>query len=190
MSWLLRTLVAAGLAAGLSLALAGVPEAKSKDPIKVVLGSETSQHVMAQITGRALIKAGFKVEYVELAPDAVVGTLASGTVHVHPDFAVAGAETELETALTDGRVVSLGGRQTNDRDEPTQKIVWTGMKQKWPYAMKQLKRMVFPTDELARLANDADSTDRTPEQVADAWMAENRETWKSWLSASKNWMKP
>ena len=165
----------------------GAAMAKSKAPIRIAITGETQQVVMARIAGAALKKAGFKVEYVETASTDLIAALSDAKVHVHPEYPVSG-DAAYEAALAEKEIRTLGGRNGNGRDEPVQKLVWGGMKKKWPYARKMLKTMIFPTDELQALAARADAEGVDP-VVAD-WMKQNRKRWKRWVSASTNWMKP
>ncbi len=168
--------------------------AKSRDPIRVGLNNQTSQQVLAHIARRALVKAGFKVEFIQMGvgpnSTARVEMIASGLAHFQPVFAVADAEDDLAKALADKRIFSLGGLRSNGKDEPTLKIVWAGMRKKWPFAEKMLKTMIFPSEELDRMAQAVDTGNSTMDQVVDDWIKNNQPTWKRWVSASRNWMKP
>lgn len=170
-------------------ALAVTPaESKSKTPILIALTGETQQAVMARIAGAALRKAGFKVGYVEVPAGDVIQAVTEAKVHVDPEFIVDVSNGAYETALADNKIQTLGGRKGNGREEPVQKVVWPGVKRKWPYARKMLKTMIFPTEELQGLSDRAE-TDGIEPVVAD-WMKQNRKRWKRWVSASTNWMKP
>ena len=166
--------------------------AKSRAPIKVVMNDQTGQRIMAQIAGRALVIAGYKVEFVELDADAAgqIEMMASGAVHFQPIFMVADAEQDLARARADKRIVSLGGLGGNRADDPALKIIWAGMKKKWPGAEKMLKTMIFPWQELDRMAQVVDAGNSTMDDVVSDWMNNNKPTWKRWITASKNWMTP
>ena len=164
--------------------------AKSRDPIRIGVSSETSQQIIARITGRALKSAGFNVEFVEFDSAAGLETIATGKVHFDPKFTIAAHQADLAIAIEEERIRSLGGLAKNGRDEPTLKLAWTGMGNKWPYAEKMLKTMVFPTGELDTLAQAVDGGGQTLDQVVEDWMKNNKPVWKRWTAASTNWMKP
>ena len=168
--------------------------AKSRDPIKVVIDDRTSQQVMAQIAGRALVTAGYKVAFIALGAETgaagQIEMMASGSVHFQPVFTVADAENDLARARADKRIVSLGGLSSNRADAPVLKIIWAGMKKKWPGAQKMLKTMIFPWQDLDRMARVVDAGQSTMDDVVSDWMNSNKPTWKRWITASKNWMTP
>ena len=86
-------------------------------------------------------------------------------------------------------VRSLGGITANDPDEEMLKLVWPGMKKRWPDAQKMLKRMVIPADDIAAISDQLAGGEGA-DAVADAWWKANKKAWKPWIAASKNWMKP
>lgn len=164
--------------------------AKSRDPIRIGVGTETRQQIMAHIAGQALKRAGFKVEFVEMSGASPVVLIAAGDAHFDPEFQVETAEADYARALADEKISSLGGLAGNGFDEPGQKIIWAGMTNKWPNAEKMLKTMIFPTDELDALARSVDKDGQTRAAVVSGWMKQNTSVWKRWISASTNWMKP
>lgn len=162
---------------------------KSRDPIIVGMSDEPSQQIMAHIVSRVLKRAGFNSEIVELA-GTNADVIASGSAHFNPSFVVADDAAALKLAIEDNRVISLGGLEANDQSEPRLKIIWAGLRKKWPYAEKMLKTMTVPHKDLEELAQSVDAENMTVEQVAAGWMKINQSKWKRWLSASTNWMKP
>lgn len=162
--------------------------AKSKAPIVLGEGPEISQQIVASITARALEKAGFKYEIVRIDDAAVVAALTSNALHAHlslPEETATGLSAAAETrALT-----LLGGLKGNQMDEPVLKVVSPGMKRKWPYAQKMMKRMVLAPEIVAGLVREVE-TGRSVDDVAGTWMTANKKTWTPWIAASKNWMKP
>ncbi|MGI9425135.1 MAG: hypothetical protein ACR2PA_18205 [Hyphomicrobiaceae bacterium] len=161
----------------------------SNEPIRIVLASKTSQNVIAHIVGQALIEAGFRFELVKVAKMKIT-LISSGAAHFDPLFDVPKAREALDRAIHEEKVYSLGGLQANGPDEPQLKVIWVGVRNKWPNAEKLFKRMIMPIDELNAIARSIDAGDVPLEKAVDTWMAENSSTWKSWISASRNWMKP
>ncbi len=184
MSTFLRLLIAVLM---LSVIAPGA-HAKSKRPIKLVEGTTAAQQVVAQIASHALRKSGFKSELVSVPDAETVAALVSGGAHAHLTLPN-GSDDALSEALDARSVVSLGGLQGNKRDEPVLKVVASSMKSRWPYAQKMLKRLVLPPDTVEMLAAEVDAG-ASPENVAADWMKSHPKTWKPWIAASKNWMKP
>ena len=161
-------------------------QAKSKEPIRLVAGTSVEQQIVTTIAARALRKAGFKYELVEFADPAALTALQEGGAHAHLTMPSTGA---LPDVLAAGGIVSLGGLGDNDPTAPVLKIVAKGMKKKWPYAQKLLKRMVLTPEELSALVGAVEGG--TPmDQVAANWFKDNPKVWKPWIAAAKNWMKP
>ena len=173
----------------LLIAVASSPDAfaKSKAPIRIAVTDDLQQVVMARITGAALKKAGFKIEFVDVAAGEVIEGLSSGDLHAEPRYLLR-KDAAYGTALENGSIRRLGGLSGNRPDDPVQKLVWAGMKKKWPYAQKMLKTIIFPNAELEALAAKAERDGVDP--VVAAWMKDNRKRWKRWVTASTNWMKP
>lgn len=172
--------------AALGLVAAATPlEAKSRAPIKLVGGETAEQQIVTAIATRALKKSGFKVELV--SPEGALSGLTSSGAHVHLTLPV--ESTGLAEAIETRTVISLGGLSANKPDEPLMKIVSPSLKKKWPYAQKMFKRMVLKPDVVETLvAQTADGT-AVADVVAEWWTA-NKKTWKPWIAASTNWMKP
>ena len=164
--------------------------AASRAPIKVILGAETGQKIMAHIAGRALKKAGFKVALIPTERSGALPALESGRADVDPAFVVADAQPSFAVAIDSRSIVSLGGRIANGKDEAVLKIVTPRVKTKWPRAQKLLKRMVLPDKVLADLIAQVERTGASPDHVAGAWWKVSKKTWSPWLAAAKNWMKP
>ena len=166
----------------------GTADAKSKKPIHMVQGEDAVQQVVTHIAIRALGKAGFKTEIRAVARPDLIGGLVEGDVHAHPT-AFAAAYPGLMGAIQDKTIRSLGGVSTNSPDEDMLKLVWPGMKKRWPDAQKLLKRMVITVEDLAAFSEQL-AAGEGPEDVAGAWWGANKKSWKPWIAASKNWMKP
>jgi ABC-type proline/glycine betaine transport system substrate-binding protein len=162
---------------------------KSRDAIRIALSPNTAQNIIAHIVGRTLAEAGFEHEFVKIDQQKIA-VISSGEAHFDPFFKVPKLREPLDRAILEERVYSLGGLQSNARDEPALKIIWVGVRNKWPDAEKMFKRMVMPVEKVDIMARSIDAGDATLETVVDTWMAENKNTWKGWISASKNWMKP
>ena len=161
-------------------------EAKSKKPIRLIEGVTIEQQVVTAIAARALRKAGFKYELVAGSDAEALSALLDTGAHVHLSMP---ATEQLGDALGNSRVLSLGGLADNDPSAAVLKIVGKGMKKKWPYAQKLLKRMILSDQDLAVPV--AQAKDGTPIKDAAAnWFKANPKIWKPWIAASKNWMKP
>lgn len=171
----------------IAIAALGSAEAKSRAPIKLIAGATPEQQIIVAIATRALKKSGFKFQLIDADGDAALSALTGGGAHAHLTMPshVPGLPSAIETRT----VISLGGLAANKPDEPLMKIVSPSLKKKWPYAQKMFKRMVLKPDLVAALA--AQANDGTPvNDVAATWWKTNKKTWKPWIAASKNWMKP
>lgn len=168
--------------------------AESREPIRVGVGPATSQQILAHVTAQALMKAGYKVDFIELEPGtddaAQVDMIASGSVHVHPSLAAADAEAELNDALAANRVISLGNLIKSDADASTLKVASAITNRSWPGAVKVLRTMAFPPEDLDRMAQNVEAGRSTVDRVVDEWMKGNPSSWKRWITASRNWMTP
>ena len=164
-------------------------EAASKNPIRLARGPEVEQQLMAEIAASALRKSGFKVQVVDLDTPDAARAVADATVHVHPALIRANGAEALDRALADAAAVSLGGIRSNAPDEPVMKVVWSGMKSKWAYAQKMLKRIIVSAADMEAMKQ-AVADGAAPDAAAQAWWKANAKTWKPWIAASKNWMKP
>ena len=162
--------------------------AKSRDPIHIATGIKPAQQVVAEIVSLALKKSGFRSEKVVIPPHGLGTALADGSVHMHPS-AILSERPGLGDLIASGKVRTLGGLIGNGRDEDIQKLVWPGMKRKWPNAQKMLKRMVLTPAQIADLLR-AMQSGTAAADVAAAWWKENPKVWSPWIAASKNWMKP
>jgi glycine betaine/proline transport system substrate-binding protein len=60
------------------------------------------------------------------------------------------------------------------------KYVWGGMKDKWPLAYKITKNYTIPVDDLNALSGEVDLDNKTLDEVADAWIAKNKDTIDGW----------
>ena len=176
------------LATLLSLSIAGAVSAKSRDPIQITEGVSPAQQVVSMLVVRALKKSGFKYELVDAAKHSALDALANGKLHAHP-AAIVGDHPELRERVSAKEVRSLGGLHGNGQDEDILKLVWPGMKKKWPYAQKMLKRLVLRPEQIADLVG-AVKDGASPEEAAADWWKANPKVWKPWIAASKNWMKP
>ncbi|MEL7153913.1 MAG: glycine betaine ABC transporter substrate-binding protein [Pseudomonadota bacterium] len=180
----MRTVVLALLIA----LIAGSASAKSRDPIRIATGMKPAQQIVALIASRALKKSGFRFEMVSIRPDLLGEALTNGNVHVLP-AAILSERPGLSDRIAADEVRALGGLIGNGRDEDIQKLVWPGMKRKWPNAQKMLKRMVLRPEVIADLVRGLRSG-ASAEDVAATWWKANKKTWSPWIAASKNWMKP
>ena len=167
---------------------AGSASANSRDPIRIATGMKPAQQVVAGIVSQALGKAGFRYEFVVIRPDLIGDALKDGKAHVHP-AAILSERPGLAERIAAGDVRTLGGLIGNGKDEDIQKLVWPGMKRKWPNAQKLLKRMVLSPEQIADLVR-ALRGGASAMELSDEWWKANRETWSPWIAASKNWMKP
>ena len=172
----------------LVLGVFGAAEANSRKPIRMVEGEGDVQQVVLHLAIRALRKSGFKIETQTVAQADMIGALAEGRVHAHPTV-IAAAHPGLVGAIDTKAVRSLGGISSNNPDEAMLKLVWPGMKKRWPDAQKMLKRMVIPTGDLAAFSDQL-AAGQGAEAVATDWWKANKKAWKPWVAASKNWMKP
>ncbi len=160
--------------------------AKSKDPIRLAVGAGVESQVMAALAAKALRKSGFKVDLIEISAEQSANALISGALHAHANLA---RSAELDAAISDKTVRSLGGRVGNKRNEPVLKIVSIAMKSKWPDAQKMLKRMVLSDEKLSGITALV-SGGASPDEAVATWWKANKKTWSPWVAASKNWMKP
>lgn len=172
----------------LSFALFNAASAKSRDPIRIAMGQDAGQKVVAQIVARALKRSGFKSEFVDLPVTGMVDAIRDGAIHAHP-AAFFAKHPALAQSIEDREVRSLGGLANNRKQDEVLKLVWPGMKKKWPNAQKMLKRMIVLDADVAEMS-EAVEAGEAPEAVAKAWWKANPKSWKPWIAASKNWMKP
>lgn len=64
------------------------------------------------------------------------------------------------------------------------KVVWPGMKDKWPAAYRLLQEFAFTNDEDMELSYAIESQGRDLNEVADTWVAENEAIWQPWIAAA------
>jgi glycine betaine/proline transport system substrate-binding protein len=60
------------------------------------------------------------------------------------------------------------------------KYGWAGMKDKWPVAYKITKAFQFGDDEMNALISQVDLDGKSIDDVADAWIAANKDKIKGW----------
>jgi len=171
-----------------SIAMSPV-SAKSKDPIRIGVSDQTRHQIVAHIIARTLSKAGFKSQFATLG-DSQLDMLVSGAAHVNMAFSPAGSKVAFDRALAEKEIYSLGGLETNAADEAELKVIWSGVRRKWPNAEKMLKTIILKADDFEQISTSIDTGNVTLEQSVDKWMLANRPAWKRWLTAAKNWMKP
>ena len=89
---------------------------KTTDNVRVAVGATSEARAMAELTSKALSKAGFKTVLVAAPSDGdAIADIAAGHLHVHPNLIRTGAESQLRMAISMQRVRSLGGRRNNRR---------------------------------------------------------------------------
>ena len=160
--------------------------AKSKKPILMVEGVTIEQQLVTAIAARALKKAGFKHQLVGVPDAEALAALLGGDAHVHLSMPVS---DDLRTAVEGAQLRSLGGLADNDPAVGVLKIVGKGVKKKWPYAQKLLKRMILSPETLSVPVAEVQAGTPVTEAAA-TWFKANPKIWKPWIAASKNWMKP
>lgn len=64
------------------------------------------------------------------------------------------------------------------------KVVWPGMKEKWPAAYKLIQELKFGNDEDIALSYSIESGGKKLDDVADQWIAEHEAVWKAWIAAA------
>ncbi len=64
------------------------------------------------------------------------------------------------------------------------KLVWPGMKSKWPAAYEMLKAMKIGNDVQEPLMNEVDNQGKDVVEVTKAWMDANEAVWKAWVKAA------
>jgi glycine betaine/proline transport system substrate-binding protein len=62
------------------------------------------------------------------------------------------------------------------------KYAWIGMKDKWPTAYRIAKNYQFDSAEMNALVAQTDLEGKSPEEVANAWVAANQDKIKKWAS--------
>ena len=74
---------------------------------------------------------------------------------------------------------------THDCGKPTGaiwKVVWAGLKDKWPGAHKAIGAYKMDNAEMGALVSKVDLDGQTAEQVAVEWMAANEQRWSEWIA--------
>lgn len=64
------------------------------------------------------------------------------------------------------------------------KLVWPGLKQKWPAAYRFLQAYKMTNEWQAPLAMAVETENRKPDEVAKAWVDQNEAIWKPWVDAA------
>jgi len=64
------------------------------------------------------------------------------------------------------------------------KVVWPGMKEKWPAAYRLVQAFKFGNDEDIALSYAIESGEKKLDDVANQWIAENKTIWESWLATA------
>lgn len=62
------------------------------------------------------------------------------------------------------------------------KVVWAGMRDKWPAAEKLLKALTITNDEQIVLINMLDKEGKSLDEVAANWLAANDAKWRGWVA--------
>jgi len=58
------------------------------------------------------------------------------------------------------------------------------MKDKWPAAYSLLTKISFTNPQIAEMAKLVDTDEMEPEDAATAWLEDNEDVWKQWVSES------
>lgn len=64
------------------------------------------------------------------------------------------------------------------------KVVWPGMKEKWPAAHRLMQAFKFGNEEDIALSYSIESGRKKLDDVADEWIAEHKAVWESWIAAA------
>ncbi|MBL6932554.1 MAG: ABC transporter substrate-binding protein [Rhodospirillales bacterium] len=64
---------------------------------------------------------------------------------------------------------------------PIWKVSWGGLKDKWPGAHKIIKAFKINNEEMSQMIVEVDLNGKKLENVVDAWMANNKGRWESWI---------
>lgn len=65
------------------------------------------------------------------------------------------------------------------------KVVWPGMKEKWPAAYKLIQAFKIGNKEDMELSYEIESKGQKVEDVADRWIAEHQAVWQPWIEAAQ-----
>ncbi|WP_051088165.1 ABC transporter substrate-binding protein [Arhodomonas aquaeolei] len=63
------------------------------------------------------------------------------------------------------------------------KVAWAGGEDVWPAAYTAIRNFHIENDEMGRMIGAIDVDGRPLQTVVDKWMAENEDTWRSWIPA-------
>ena len=67
---------------------------------------------------------------------------------------------------------------------PVEKVVWSGMKDKWPAAYEILKAFQMNTEEQQAMMLRVSDKGEAMDVVSDEWVANNEAVWKPWVDAA------
>lgn len=65
---------------------------------------------------------------------------------------------------------------------PIWKVSWAGLADKWPNAAKTIGNFDISNDEMGAMVAEVDLNGKTVDATVAAWMAENTDTWTSWIA--------
>jgi glycine betaine/proline transport system substrate-binding protein len=65
---------------------------------------------------------------------------------------------------------------------PIWKVVWSGLKDKWPGAYKAIQAYAMDNDEMGALVAKVDLDGMAVQAVADEWIAANEARWSEWIA--------
>lgn len=64
---------------------------------------------------------------------------------------------------------------------PIWKVSWAGLADKWPNAAKTIENFKIDNDTMGAMVADVDLNGKSVDETVAAWMAENKDTWSSWI---------
>jgi glycine betaine/proline transport system substrate-binding protein len=65
---------------------------------------------------------------------------------------------------------------------PIWKVAWTGVREKWPGAVKVIEAFKLDNDEMGQMITKVDLEGQTVEAVAAEWMDANKDRWEKWIA--------
>ncbi|SEL28114.1 glycine betaine/proline transport system substrate-binding protein [Roseovarius azorensis] len=65
---------------------------------------------------------------------------------------------------------------------PIWKVAWSGVADKWPGAAKAIKAFTISNEDMGAMVADVDLNGKSVDEVSDAWLAENKDTWSAWIA--------
>jgi len=65
---------------------------------------------------------------------------------------------------------------------PIWKVAWSGVADKWPGAAHAIKAFDVNNADMGAMVADVDLNGKSVEDVADAWLAANKDAWSTWIS--------